>query len=77
MKITRQGQVTIGVGILMSSIAMTGGILASYFTSQNLITVEISRDRERLAKLEEAITTIKETQGTTQKDVKEILRLLK
>lgn len=83
-----KGQMTMGVGVLWAIITTTLGVAGSYYTSAStinekinesaaVINSEISTDRERIATLEEAIKTIKDSQQETRSDVKEILRRVK
>ena len=83
-----RGQISIPIAAALTGATFIISGLTSYFTSQmntqsqvsNLSTVlssDISMDRERIAKVEEAITSIKTSQQTTEKDIKEILRLVK
>jgi septal ring factor EnvC (AmiA/AmiB activator) len=79
---------TIPAGIVWAIIVTVCSVVVAYYTSQASIADQIndssselysaiSSDRERLSKTEEAITTIKSTNLETQRDIKEILRILK
>jgi len=79
---------TITAGIVWAIIVTACSIVVTYYTSQASVSDKIndnsaelysaiSSDRERISKTEEAITTIKATNLETQRDIKEILRILK
>ena len=79
---------TITAGIVWAIIVTACSIVVTYYTSQASVSYKIndnsaelysaiSSDRERISKTEEAITTIKATNLETQRDIKEILRILK
>lgn len=83
-----RGGVTLLAGLSWAGIGVVLAGLTSYFTAQattnekinNTATViysSISQDRERIATVEEAIKTIKDSQLETRSDVKEILRRVK
>lgn len=81
-----KGQTTIQMAVNIGGIV--AAILVSYFgsqlnindkisTSQAQVMTEISSDRERISRLEEAITTIKGDNEEIKSDVKEILKTVK
>lgn len=83
-----KGQVSIPLAATLTGATFLISGLTSYFTSQmktqasigdvrTEYSAEISEDRQRLAKLEEAIDSIKDDSKTTKNDIKQILQLLK
>ena len=61
-------------------IAAVGSITASSRLADDKIgdvQTQVNQDRERIAKIEEAVLTIKEDNKTIKMDVKEILKALK
>lgn len=83
-----KGQLTFGIGAIIATGTLIASVLTSYFTTANTqdrainasevrVTQRVTDTNERVAKLEEAVTTIKESQIETQKDIKEILRRIK
>lgn len=82
------GQVSVPLAAALTGVTFIISGLTSYFTAQmntqeqvakisTTLSSDISIDRERIAKVEEAVTSIKVSQQTTEKDIKEILRLIK
>lgn len=83
-----KGQVTVPFGVAVATATMIISGIASYFSAQmstqasiNIAKTDlqgdISDDRQRIAKLEEAIGTIKTSNEQTQKDIHQIYLLLK
>lgn len=79
-----KGQIT----ILLSLIAAVGGVLGAWITANGVagdkiqdtrteMKEEISKDRERIAILEEAIKTIKQDNVEIKSDIKIILQKLR
>lgn len=88
MKRFTNGQLTLPIGFALAGISFVVSPVVAYFTGQMAIRdtvsqnntgvyMDISKDRERIATLEEAIRTIKSSQEETRTDVKEILRRVK
>lgn len=83
----KKGQLSLPLASVFAGATFLISGLTSYFTSQMStdskisdakieLSQNISDDRERISKLEEAISTIKTSQQTTEGDIKEILRLI-
>lgn len=80
-----RGQVTVGIGLAWAAITTVIAVTAGYFANASQIQTKISdnkseiykditSDRERISKVEEAITTIKDSQLEARNDIKELLK---
>ncbi len=83
-----RGQITIGIGLAWGGIMAAVSGTTTYFVTQQAVKdkindttteihADISTDRERISKLEEAISTIKDSQLEERTDIKEILSRVK
>ncbi len=75
----RSGHVTIGTMAAgaVTLLTIVGGVFSWTYNQFTAVSVHASDSDQRIAKVEEAISTLKDTTNETRTDVKEILRSIK
>jgi hypothetical protein len=82
-----RGQITIGIGLLWTTIMTTASVVGVYYTNQsgiaekvNIAKTEINNNRvedlQRIATLEEAVRTMKDNTTDIRNDVKSLLQFV-
>lgn len=61
----------------VAGVTMLGGVFAWTYSQFTSVTAHASDSDQRISKVEEAISTLKENSVETRNDVKEILKSLK
>lgn len=65
------------ISLALSGIGLTGSLLGWTYNQFQARDAEAAKTNERVAKVEEAITTLKDNTKETRDDVKKVLQLLK
>lgn len=87
MRKMNRGQITIGIGLLWTTIMTTASVVGVYYTNQsgiaekvNIAKTEINNNRvedlQRIATLEEAVRTMKDNTTDIRNDVKSLLQFV-
>jgi hypothetical protein len=74
-----RGNITIGTAIAgaLTGLGIIGSIFGWTYNQFSSVQAHASESDQRIAKVEEAISTLKDTTTETRNDVKEVLRNIK